>query len=178
MTSADRPRPGPRQHRPQVPFAHPAGGTGSILDPLDPTKTGPRVPGTPAPGPDAHGPGPDRDDPRFGAEAFSVLAFLAGVWLVIAPFALDHDGSAAAWNDTVVGIAVAAVALVRMLAPARTAALGIVNVGLGAWLVVAPLVLDLPTAAARNDVVVGILLVLVAAASAALGYRARRRRDR
>lgn len=176
MEPADRTRPVPPGV--QVPFAYPGGGAGASLDPVDRTRTGHPVPGTPVPDPGSHRAGPDVDDPGFGAEAFSALAFLAGVWLVIAPFALDRLDPAAAGNNTVVGVAVAAVALVRMAAPARTAAVGLVNVGLGVWLVCAPFVLDLPPAAATNDVVVGVLLVLVAAASAALGRRARRRLDR
>lgn len=161
-----------------MPFAHPAGGAGPVLDPLDPTRTGHPVPGTPVPDPASREPAPEVDDPGFGAEAFSALALLAGVWLVLAPFALDGLDSAATGNTTVVGVAVAAVALVRMAAPVRTAAVGIVNVGLGGWLVAAPLVLDLPAPAAVNDVVVGVLLVVVSAASAVLGLRARRRLDR
>lgn len=149
-----------------------------MLDPIDPAGSGSPVPGTPVPEPGARDPEPPVDDPGFGAEALSALAFLTGMWLVIAQFALDHLDAAAAANDTAVGLAVAVVALVRMAAPVRTAAVGIVNVGLGAWLVTAPLVLDLPPVAATNDVVVGVLLVLVAGASAALGRRARRRLDR
>ena len=106
----------------------------------------------------------------------SALSFLAGVWLVVAPYALDQVDPAGVWIGTAVGIAVAVVAVVRMLAPARTAAVGIVNVGLGAWLVVLPLVLARPPLAARNDVVVGVLLIVFAAASTLLGRRARRAR--
>lgn len=165
----------PRPDRTQVPFAYPAGGAGSLIDPLDPNKVGPHVPGTPAPPPDARGPGTGADDMGLGAEAFSALAFLAGAWLVVAPYALDQLDPAGAWSDTAVGVAVAAVAVVRMVAPARTAAVGIVNVGLGVWLVAAPFVLDRSAVATANDVVVGVLLILFAAASTALGLRARRR---
>lgn len=77
-------------------------------------------------------------------------------------------------RDTVVGAVVVAVAGVRMVAPARTAAVGIVNVCLGACLVVAPLVLDRPAVAATNDVVIGALLIVFAAVGSVLGRRARR----
>ncbi|WP_300011640.1 hypothetical protein [Pseudonocardia sp.] len=164
----------PEQTHPQVPFAYPAGGAGSHLGPVDPSKTGPHVPGTPVPVPDDRAAGSAADDPGLGAEALSALSFLAGVWLVVAPYAIDQVDPAGTWIGTAVGVAVAIVAVVRMLAPARAVAVGIVNVGLGAWLVVLPLVVDRPAPAERNDVIVGVLLILFAASSMLLGRRARR----
>ncbi|MCX6462934.1 MAG: SPW repeat protein [Pseudonocardiales bacterium] len=111
---------------------------------------------------------------RLGAETFSALAFLAGAWLVVAPYALDQLDPAGAWSDAVIGVAIAVVAVVRMVAPARTTAVGVINVGLGVWLVAAPFVLDRSAVATANNVVVGLLLILFAAASTALGLRARR----
>ena len=106
--------------------------------------------------------------------------FLAGVWLVLAPFALDYGDMGAGfdgfWNDVVIGIAIAVFALVRMLAPYRSAALGAVNVVLGGWLISAPFVLAYhvwpdSTAAVWNDVVVGTIVVVLAMISFGLGLR-------
>jgi hypothetical protein len=120
-----------------------------------------------------------------GSEAgtVSALTFLAGMWLVLAPLALDYpavgpafDGS---WNDVVIGSAIAVVALVRIALPVRSAALGLVNVGLGAWLLVAPTVLSYTSvtgasSAPWNDIIVGIIVMALASSSALV---ARRRRD-
>ena len=131
------------------------------------------------------GPGPDTVlAPRRGGgsdpSAVSALNFLAGVWLVLAPFALDYEnlgpGFDGRWNDIVIGIAVAVVALVRMVAPYRSVGIAAINVGLGGWLVVAPFVLAYNAAGAAgaatlNDVIVGAFVLVVAAVSAALGIR-------
>jgi hypothetical protein len=126
-------------------------------------------------------------DPRLdegGRElaGVSALTFLTGVWLVLAPFALDYpatgtkfDGS---WNDLVVGSAIAVVALVRIALPARTAALGPVNVGLGVWLVVAPTALAYnrvfdASPATWNDIVVGVTVMLLAAVGTLIDRRRR-----
>ena len=127
-------------------------------------------------------------DPRHAEDGrevagISALTFLTGIWLVIAPFALDYpatgtdfDGS---WNDLVVGSAIAVVALVRIALPVRTAALGLVNIGLGVWLVVAPTALAYNTVfdaspAIWNDIVVGIIVMVLAAVSTLIGRRSRR----
>ena len=112
----------------------------------------------------------------------SALVFLAGVWLVLAPYALNYENTGPGfdgyWNDVVIGAAIAIVAIVRMAAPIRTAALGLVNIALGAWLIIAPFVLgyNLATdamAATWNDIVVGFIVVLLALTSTALGVRRR-----
>jgi hypothetical protein len=98
---------------------------------------------------------------------------LAGLWLVIAPFVLARETEGPGyWNDIVIGVAVALVTLVRMAAPFRTAAFGMVNVILGAWLVAAPFVLAYSTAAATwNDIIVGCVVMVLALVSVVLGRR-------
>ena len=112
----------------------------------------------------------------------NALTFLAGMWLVLAPLALDYpavgtafDGS---WNDVVIGSTIAVVALVRIAMPVRSAALGLVNVGLGAWLLVAPTVLSYTTvlgasSATWNDIIVGIIVIALASSSALIARRPR-----
>jgi hypothetical protein len=105
----------------------------------------------------------------------SAISVLAGAWLVLAPFALGSSltglDAEARMNDVVVGIAIAVIAIVRMVAPYRTAWLGSINVILGAWLVVAPFALGHGGFARWNDVIVGVVVVVVALLSGVLALR-------
>ena len=92
------------------------------------------------------------------------LTFLAGVWLVIAGFWLNYRVTGyfdASWSDVVVGIALAAVALVSIVKPAGTQSLALTSTVLGAWLVAAPFVLDFSNSpkARWNDIVVGVVVL-------------------
>ncbi|HEY6744359.1 MAG TPA: SPW repeat protein [Mycobacteriales bacterium] len=145
--------------------------TGRDLYPTDP---GPRR----APERRAPGPGPTEEAALSVATLASALVFLAGIWLVMAPYVLNYSANGTGfdgyWNDVVIGATVAVVALVRMVTPGRSAALSIAHVGLGGWLVVAPWVLaynagiDAP-AATRNDVIIGIVVTTLATVSLATG---------
>lgn len=126
-------------------------------------------------------------DSRGIAGVFSGLAFLAGVWLVLAPFALDYQntgpGFNGRWNDIILGVAIALLALTRSFAPHRVVWMSWVNVVLGAWLIIAPFVLaynagaDAPAAVA-NDVGVGILVVFLALMSSVTTKREHSRDQR
>lgn len=174
-------RPGPDPGRPggdpgAVPPVYPAGGAGGFPDPAHPGAVDPAAAGLRS----------EMVEEGVPASALSALVFLAGVWLVLAPFALDYPerpgGFDGRWNDIVVGVAVAAVALVRMVAPIRTVTIGLINIGLGAWLVAAPFVLfynddeGVAPSATVNDLVVGIVIVALATASMVVGRWARIRR--
>lgn len=121
-------------------------------------------------------------DPRERAAANVVTAsslnMLLGLWLILAPWALDYSSQTnAVWNQVVVGIAVATLAMIRVLAADRAAGLSWTNFVLGGWLVVAPFLLtynDSTSTAAIywNDIIVG-LLVLSLAAWSALSTRSR-----
>ena len=120
----------------------------------------------------------------LGATAASAVTFLAGIWLVLAPFVLDYapadSGIGAYWNDLVVGVAIAMLAIVRAVAPSNVPWFSIVNVVLGAWLIVAPFVLEYDDARANeripigNDLTVGLVVIVMAATSAASTFRHRR----
>lgn len=116
------------------------------------------------------------------ASVASAVTFLAGVWLVLSPFVLDYapaaQGVGAYWNDLVVGSAIAVLALVRAVSPRDVPWFSVVNVALGAWLIVAPMVLDYAegvsrTIAISNDMIVGALIVIMAGLSAVITYRNR-----
>lgn len=131
-----------------------------------------------------YGPGYTAPDDSFGSGAASAVTFLAGVWLIVSPFALDHAAAGgefgAYWNDITIGIVIALLAIVRAVAPRDVPWFSIVNVALGAWLIVAPWVLAYnagadATAATANDMIVGAVVMIAAATSAALTYRRRSR---
>jgi hypothetical protein len=114
----------------------------------------------------------------------NVAAFLAGVWLLVSPFLLEHPdtvaGFNAVWNDVVLGIAVALLAAVRVVAPFTSRGAGWVLVVLGVWLVLAPFVLGLTSAppVVVNDIVVGaIVLVFTLAGMATATPRTKTRDD-
>ncbi|SMD24667.1 SPW repeat protein [Lentzea albidocapillata] len=115
----------------------------------------------------------------LGAATASGLTFLAGLWLVLAPFALGYDTAPQArWNDVVIGGVIAVLAIVRTFAPMRVAWFSIVNLALGIWLVIAPLTLgysrpEATPEAVINDLVVGAVVVAMASLSAASTYRRR-----
>lgn len=119
----------------------------------------------------------------MGAVISSAVVFLAGAWLVIAPFALDYrstgTGFDAYWNDVLVGVVVALLALVRNLAPLSVPWFSAINIILGMWLICAPFVLGYndgsdAAIAVANDLTVGVV-VAVMALSSALATRAYRK---
>ena len=83
-----------------------------------------------------------------------IIVVLLGVWLMFAPAALGHVGTTAGSSDRIVGPAIAAFAFVA--ASEITRPIRWVNLLGAVWLVVAPWVLGFPTAAAVNDLIVGI----------------------
>ncbi|WP_224371489.1 SPW repeat protein [Hyalangium versicolor] len=91
------------------------------------------------------------------------LSFVLGVWLFIAPLVFAYPERAARFNELIVGLAVAIVALCAASRPA----LRFVNVALGGWLLLAPLLLGygdstLPTA---HDIIVGVLVICMSVLS-------------
>jgi hypothetical protein len=94
---------------------------------------------------------------------------LAGVWLLLAPLALDYsDVPEALWNDVIIGATVAILALVRVGNPLQYEGISWTNFVLGGWLVIAPFALgygDVGDAVA-DDITVGIIVLALAAWSA------------
>ncbi|QBQ55701.1 SPW repeat protein [Nitrosococcus wardiae] len=109
----------------------------------------------------------------------SGINIIAGVWLIIAPFALGYtDMANALWNDIILGIAVFILAIVRTNAPLQYEPVGWTNIVLGLWLIIAPFVLDYTginaTAAMWNDIFLGSIIAILAAISVYATHRARR----
>lgn len=104
------------------------------------------------------------------ARTASTLNLVAGAWLVIAPWALGYSTSAAAtWNSMVVGALIVVFAGVRVALPGRNTGFSWLIAILGAWLVLAPWILqygNLVEDAAWNETLSGIANVVLAIGSA------------
>lgn len=105
------------------------------------------------------------------------MSFLAGLWLLMAPFALGHRSGDfdPRWNSVLVGFTVAVCSLVHAMAPRETPWAGPALLVAGAWLIVAPS--PGPESAAVSDVVTG-AVVMAAGLGAAARTAARRRHPR
>lgn len=105
---------------------------------------------------------------RSRIKGASSVNLILGLWLIAAPFVLAFTSSALV-NDVVCGIAIVILAGLRIYRPTlATKPASWVNLAIGAWLVVAPFVLDyLSGPAAWNDIVVGILVLMFAGWSGA-----------
>jgi hypothetical protein len=98
------------------------------------------------------------------------LNVIAGVLLVIAPFALGYDtlSDVAMYEAIAVGLLIGGIALWSALSTAAPAYVDYILAVLGGWSVVAPYVLGYHTTveAARNtDIVIGIAVALIALVS-------------
>jgi hypothetical protein len=94
----------------------------------------------------------------------SGINIILGIWLIIAPFVLGYNRlDVAVWNDIILGVIVAIVALIRTFGAGQTSASWI-NVLAGIWLIIAPFVLNYgnhPTPR-YNDIILGILVIIFA----------------
>src|SRR5438105_2456688 len=93
----------------------------------------------------------------------SRLSLLLGIWLLIAPFMLGYNLGVATWNDIILGILVAGVALLRTFGNMQ-AGTSWLNVVFGIWLIIAPFALnyaDHPAAWFAWRRFVGILALVV-----------------
>jgi hypothetical protein len=109
----------------------------------------------------------------------SSLIFLSAVWLGFAPFTLHYRfptlSGAGDVNDIVLALVVGTLALIRTVLPKDFPWLSLINAVLGGWLITAPFVLDYAAAArasraSANDVLVGVVLLVLGITSALLTY--------
>jgi hypothetical protein len=98
------------------------------------------------------------------------INLIVGIWLIIAPFGLSAAGVANAWavNDIALGILLIVLSwwmLGALTAPAGAAWFEVVC---GIWLIIAPFVLGYQgtRAAMSNNAICGIIVIIVAAATA------------
>ena len=111
---------------------------------------------------------------RSAGRALLSVTFLAAVWLVVSAVPFGYIGAGrydVFWSDAVTGITIAIVTAIRLLDP-RAAAFAWVTVGLAAWLLMAPLVLQYGWSTSTvNDVIVGLLMLVCAALAPGDGRR-------
>src|SRR5258706_11788084 len=80
-------------------------------------------------------PPPVHQPPQRSASPIDTMLFLAAVWLVVSAVPVAYMGAGrfdAFWSDLVVGLALCAVALIRITRPGSS--LVAVNLALGCWL--------------------------------------------
>jgi formate hydrogenlyase subunit 4 len=97
----------------------------------------------------------------------SWLNILLGIWVIISPFVVQFAQlPAAMWNNVIVGIIIAVLAIIRTSVP-RQPGWSWVNVILGIWMIISPFVLGaMTTAILWNNIILGIVIAIVASGSA------------
>lgn len=96
----------------------------------------------------------------------SGLNATVGVWLLIAPWVLAYGERDSKWNDVTCGVIVAALAATR---GRRCLPRGLSELDYalcGAWLAIAALTIDYPSAARWNDLIAGLAVLLLWTGSA------------
>lgn len=100
-------------------------------------------------------------------KGLSWINFLLGIWLIVSPFALLYRGiSEALWDNVIVGVCVAVLAVWRAVARETEDLAGVswIMALLGLWTLVSPFLLGYSRMreAMWNDVVVGIVIGVLA----------------
>ncbi len=111
-------------------------------------------------------------DIRKKIVGLAILTAVAGIWLLISPFALSFpDLSQAMRNDVGFGIIVAFLAAIYASLPERATWLSWLNCLLGLWVVMSPWVLSFSTDASAtwNNVITGVIIVALSAGAAIMG---------
>ncbi|HZR06332.1 MAG TPA: SPW repeat protein [Candidatus Udaeobacter sp.] len=92
---------------------------------------------------------------------------LLGIWVILSPFVVQFARlPAAMWNNVIVGILIALLALIRTSMP-RQSGWSWANVIVGIWMIISPFALGVMTTAILwNNIILGIVIALVAAGNA------------
>ena len=91
------------------------------------------------------------------------VSVVVGLWLLISPWALQHQAEGnPTWNAVIVGVVVAAIALYAMFEVMAWEEWA--NAALGVWLVISPWVLGFSALAAAmwNAVIIGVVIAALA----------------
>ncbi len=100
-------------------------------------------------------------------KSVSWINLLVGIWLIIAPFALAAGGPSHVWsaNDVILGVLLIAFSWWTLAAIAPPLGAAWFQILCGIWLIVAPFVLQYSRvrAAVANDVICGIIAIVVSA---------------
>lgn len=97
-----------------------------------------------------------------GIRTVGFINLLLGAWLIITPYWFGYTSGAAKWNQTILGIVIAVLAILRMLAPAQRWLSSLIGIA-GIWAIIAPFILGYNLAGAYwNEVIVGIIVTYLA----------------
>jgi hypothetical protein len=90
---------------------------------------------------------------------FSVINLLAGIWMIICPFAIGAS-TGARWDDVIFGILVLLFAIGRLANPAARG-LSWTSVAFGIWLLISPWVLGWAGSGIHwNNTITGIIVIV------------------
>jgi len=102
------------------------------------------------------------------SRTMSMLNVLFGIWLVIAPYVLSYNKSAAYWNEVMTGIVVIVLGLARFVLPRVNSFSWLTGIA-GIWLILSPFFFAYTSAAAYwNQIIFGILIAIVAYGNAGM----------
>lgn len=95
------------------------------------------------------------------ARTLSGLSFLAGIWLIAAPFVLSYQTSTAYWSEISAGSLVVLLSLYRLVKPLKAWAGNVMGIS-GLWLIISPFFLGYITSQAYwNQIIFGIVTALI-----------------
>ena len=117
----------------------------------------------------------ERYQQRDQTDAVSAINILAGLWLIVSTWIFGFvPDEGATWNSIIVGIVVAILAAGRFSRGVAARGLSWVNGVLAVWMIISPFVYGYATNPGRtwNSIVVGIIVLVVALASATGDERA------
>jgi SPW repeat len=105
------------------------------------------------------------------AMAAAALNLLVGAWLFVAHWVLSYTGADPTWNDVIFGLAIALFAIIRLSGIPATRFFGILNMAIGAWLIIAAFTIADSTAALVNNLACGAAVLLIAGVAAMVASR-------
>lgn len=95
------------------------------------------------------------------ARTISIINLILGIWLIIAPYALSYQTTAAYWSEVVTGILVIIFSLVRLAVP-KLAWPSWLNGLAGVWLIISPFILSYAgTASYWNQIIFGVIVAIL-----------------
>lgn len=98
----------------------------------------------------------------------SIVNLILGAWLIVSPYIFNYTSSQSRWNQTILGIIVAALALVRYF-DVEVSWASWVNAVAAVWLIIAPFATGYTSAAAYwNEVIIAAILLVVAGTNASI----------
>jgi hypothetical protein len=109
------------------------------------------------------------------AMAAAALNLIIGAWLFFAHWVLGYTGSDPTWNDVIFGLAIALFAILRLSGIPATRFFSVLNMAIGAWLIIAALTITDSTAALVNNLVCGAVVLVLAGIAALSASREMRR---